>query len=891
MKSPRTAAAAILFGAALGAAACPQGTHNTMAGMNMAENCVADPQTPTPTKTAGQFGILSATENQPVVTQPTTPRTGPQTSVPGNKGGSAGGLTWDDFRGQLKNPNGGGLNEEKEVIDKFVQDAQNPPPGSGLRPIKPGDVNVADLNQYLGDEDAVIDAFGKAFPGRHNGETARSEVHAMFVENMQNPDNFRQALDHWLQDKHGTDLNRIMKDPQFSGVAQSMQKISGDMVTLMSEKNKSWSGTLMAADELSKAFMPDKQREEHDDNGKNSAPNSPAPYIDAAKDELASGNTNAALSDLNHAISLDPGNSNALTLRSEGEFMQHDLAGAGRDAKAALAIDPDNDKAARLLALSAGHDAMPSSTLSAAGGMGAGGSGDTTGGSGGASGAALRGTAPSGSAAAVGDAQTAMKLGDYGLAVGRLTQAISLNGDNAAAYNLRAIAYNRMGQYEASLRDAIEGLKRAPKNAQLLLTKAVALNKLHRYAEAEAAARDAIAADPKNGRAYEVLAEALAGQRRNREAIDALRAAAALDPRFNAKLQSALQLPSESDLMFLFPDNDAQAAKKAPVREETGGKFSKIIVGSLMAGLLLGLGLLKFLAGRGRPAEAPVTAPSLLTRRESAPGLLRGRYQLGPQIGVGGMGLVYEGQDLNLKRRVAIKKMRDEIRLERRERERFVGEAKVVAGLHHPGIVDVFAILEEHDDVYLVFEFVTGKTLHDVVQSAGALSLAKAVPIIKAAGEALDYAHSRNVIHRDLKPSNIMVTEEGKIKVMDFGIARVAKDAMSHYSMTNTVVGTPPYMAPEQEQGVVRRESDVYALGVCLYEMLTGKMPFNGSGSGMLMNKINKSYVPASKAMPGLPTAVDGVFARALDPDPEKRFHSAQELVAALEALAQASRG
>ncbi|MBI2385099.1 MAG: protein kinase [Elusimicrobia bacterium] len=117
---------------------------------------------------------------------------------------------------------------------------------------------------------------------------------------------------------------------------------------------------------------------------------------------------------------------------------------------------------------------------------------------------------------------------------------------------------------------------------------------------------------------------------------------------------------------------------------------------------------------------------------------------------------------------------------------------------------------------------------------------------------------------------------------MDFGIARMAKDALTRYSMTNTVVGTPPYMAPEQEQGVVRKESDVYSLAVCAYEMLTGKMPFIGIGAGMLMNKINMSYIPPSRAIAGLPEALDDVFLKAFQADPDRRYRTPLEFATAL---------
>jgi eukaryotic-like serine/threonine-protein kinase len=139
-----------------------------------------------------------------------------------------------------------------------------------------------------------------------------------------------------------------------------------------------------------------------------------------------------------------------------------------------------------------------------------------------------------------------------------------------------------------------------------------------------------------------------------------------------------------------------------------------------------------------------------------------------------------------------------------------------------------------------------------------------------------------------MKPSNLMLDGHGRVKVMDFGIARAAKDVMTRVPMTNTIVGTPPYMAPEQEQGQVRKESDVYALAVCAYELLCGRLPFPGVGAGMLMNKINMSYVPPSKMADHLPAPLDEVFAKAFQPDPEKRYRAAGEFAGALEAALSA---
>jgi eukaryotic-like serine/threonine-protein kinase len=240
--------------------------------------------------------------------------------------------------------------------------------------------------------------------------------------------------------------------------------------------------------------------------------------------------------------------------------------------------------------------------------------------------------------------------------------------------------------------------------------------------------------------------------------------------------------------------------------------------------------------------------------------------------------------DRSLGRRVAIKRMRDEIRLDPRERARFVSEAKTVAGLHHPNIVDIYAVVEEANDLHLVFEYVEGRTLHELITAKGRFAPAEAAAVVRGAADALEFAHSHGVVHRDMKPSNLMLDGSGRVKVMDFGIARAAKDAMTRFSMTNTVVGTPPYMAPEQEQGQVRKESDVYALAVCAYELLCGRLPFPGIGAGMLMNKINMSFVPPSKMTAGLPASLDEVFTKAFQPDPEKRYRAPGEFASALEA-------
>jgi serine/threonine-protein kinase len=232
---------------------------------------------------------------------------------------------------------------------------------------------------------------------------------------------------------------------------------------------------------------------------------------------------------------------------------------------------------------------------------------------------------------------------------------------------------------------------------------------------------------------------------------------------------------------------------------------------------------------------------------------------------------------------VAIKKMREELRADERERRRFLEEARTVAALHHPNIVDIYAVVEEGPDVFLVFEYVDGETVYDILCKRKTLALSQAAGIMRGMAAALDYAHGQGVIHRDLKPSNVMIDQGGFIKVMDFGIARAAKDAATRASMTNTIIGTPPYMAPEAERGEIRKEGDVFALAACAYEMLTGKPAF--TGAGMLMNKIDMAFVPPTHSVPSLPAGVDEVVRKGLEADPAKRFHTAGEFVKALEGL------
>ena len=206
-----------------------------------------------------------------------------------------------------------------------------------------------------------------------------------------------------------------------------------------------------------------------------------------------------------------------------------------------------------------------------------------------------------------------------------------------------------------------------------------------------------------------------------------------------------------------------------------------------------------------------------------------------------------------------------------------------MASMKHPNVVAVYSVEKDAGQVYLAMEFVDGTTLQRRLDAEQRLPWPEALRIARGIGAALDYAHGRRVIHRDLKPANIMLSTQGEVKVTDFGIAYQAAKSVSRLTRAPTW-GTPPYMAPEQELGGVSAAVDLYALSVCLYEMLTGELPFKGPN--FLAQKREALWTPPSRVAPGLPAGVDGVFAAALAPEPSRRFKSAAALRAACEALA-----
>ena len=255
--------------------------------------------------------------------------------------------------------------------------------------------------------------------------------------------------------------------------------------------------------------------------------------------------------------------------------------------------------------------------------------------------------------------------------------------------------------------------------------------------------------------------------------------------------------------------------------------------------------------------------------------LINSKYEILREIGRGGMGIVYEAINRKIDKQVAIKKMKEELSVSPREKKKFLEEAKRVAELHHPNIVEIYDMYEEGNDIYLVFEYVNGCTVDSLLDQREQFKLKETLDISLAVCSALEYAHGKKMIHRDIKPSNIMVSKEKYIKVMDFGIARVAKDTFSRLTGKDTS-GTLAYMSPEQELGTYSEQADIYSLGITMYEMLTGDVPFKGPN--YLAQKRELAYRPLSELAPDIPANIDQIINKCLQADKEKRYRSISEL-------------
>jgi len=263
--------------------------------------------------------------------------------------------------------------------------------------------------------------------------------------------------------------------------------------------------------------------------------------------------------------------------------------------------------------------------------------------------------------------------------------------------------------------------------------------------------------------------------------------------------------------------------------------------------------------------------------------LLSGRYELLEKIGDGGMAVVYKGKDRLLNRYIAIKILRPEFTKDATFVENFKRESQAAAGLSHPNIVGVYDVGREGNINYIVMELIEGRTLNDIIEDEAPMDYRRVIDISKQVAAALRVAHKNKIIHRDVKPHNIMITNDGVVKLADFGIARAVNDAT--LSTGSKIVGSVHYFSPEQARGnYVDERSDIYSLGIVMYEMLTGRVPFDGENPvTVALKHINEEIVPPSELVEGIPPALERCVMKATNKYQTNRYASADELIEELD--------
>ncbi|MBM7806627.1 serine/threonine-protein kinase [Geodermatophilus bullaregiensis] len=268
----------------------------------------------------------------------------------------------------------------------------------------------------------------------------------------------------------------------------------------------------------------------------------------------------------------------------------------------------------------------------------------------------------------------------------------------------------------------------------------------------------------------------------------------------------------------------------------------------------------------------------------TTPQVLGERYEIGGVLGRGGMAEVHRGRDLRLGREVAVKVLRSDLARDPSFQVRFRREAQAAASLNHPAIVAVYDTGEDRTPSgatpYIVMEYVEGETLRDVLRREGVLPPERAMSLAADTCAALDFSHRNGIVHRDVKPGNVMITPQGTVKVMDFGIARAVSDSAATMTSTAAVIGTAQYLSPEQARGeAVDARSDVYSVGCLLYELVTGAPPFTGdSPVSVAYQHVREDPRLPSSINPAIPPDLDAILLKALSKNPANRYQSAADM-------------
>src|ERR1700755_3144890 len=272
------------------------------------------------------------------------------------------------------------------------------------------------------------------------------------------------------------------------------------------------------------------------------------------------------------------------------------------------------------------------------------------------------------------------------------------------------------------------------------------------------------------------------------------------------------------------------------------------------------------------------------------PRTLGDRYELDGVVGRGGMAEVYRARDLRLDRTVAIKTLRADLARDQTFQARFRREAQSAASLNNPSIAAVYDTGEDPASgvPFIVMEFVDGRTVRDLLIEGHRLLPERTLEIVTGVLRALEYSHQAGIVHRDIKPGNVMVTRNGDIKVMDFGIARAMSDAQATMTQTAQVIGTAQYLSPEQARGErVDSRSDLYSTGCLLYELLTGRPPFTGdSPVAIAYQHVRADPIPPSRVDPDVPVWADAIVLKAMAKSPADRYQTAGDMRADLQRAA-----